>query len=88
MERTEPLIGRKDLILVTGAAGFIGARVVTNLLERGFTRIRCLTRRAPAPDRQARSVSGGDDDGRLEVFHGNLLSREDCASVVKDVKVV
>src|SRR5215475_15729202 len=35
-----------DLVLVTGANGFIGSRVVETLLRRGFRNIRCLVRSA------------------------------------------
>ena len=34
------IIGPDDRILVTGAAGFIGARVVEDLLDRGFRLLR------------------------------------------------
>ena len=38
------IIGRDDPILVTGAAGFIGSRVVEQLLQRGFRNIRAFVR--------------------------------------------
>ena len=38
------IINKSDLVLITGANGFIGSKVVEILLEYGFTRLRCLVR--------------------------------------------
>jgi thioester reductase-like protein len=38
------IIGPDDLLLVTGANGFTGSRVVKTLLEYGFQHIRCFVR--------------------------------------------
>ena len=38
------IIGKDDLILVTGATGFIGSRLVRHLLDRGFRNLRCFVR--------------------------------------------
>ena len=49
-ERVEPrrqltsLIGPHDPILITGATGFIGSRVIQNLINRGFQNLRCVAR--------------------------------------------
>jgi nucleoside-diphosphate-sugar epimerase len=80
------IIGPADTILVTGAAGFIGSRLVANLLERGFRNVRCFAR--PSGD-VARLEAIADRHGaRLDVVRGNLLSREDCATATRDVAVV
>jgi Nucleoside-diphosphate-sugar epimerases len=83
--RMETLAGPDDLILITGGSGFIGRKVVENLQGRGFRRIRCLTR-----SRIDSSLNGNSANGRgeLEVRHGNLLSREDCARAVQGAAVV
>lgn len=78
---TDKFIADKDeIILVTGAAGFIGSRVVENLVQRGFLRIRCFGRSA-----KAKKVVG---QSHIEWMRGNLLSKDDCAEAVKDVSVV
>ena len=38
------IIDPTDPVLVTGANGFIGARVAATLLQRGFQKVRCLVR--------------------------------------------
>ena len=86
-DEKESIIDPNDLILVTGATGFIGSRVIENLLERGFTRIRCFAR-ASAKASQLLALDSHYDSSGLEVFQGNLLSREDCTAATKDVSVV
>jgi nucleoside-diphosphate-sugar epimerase len=81
------IIGADELILVTGATGFIGSRVVECLLDLGFRNLRCFARpyskmaRVEALSRLRRGV-------RVEVVTGNLLSREDCIAATKDVAVL
>ncbi len=78
----EFIIGWDDPILVTGATGFIGSRVVQWLLDRGFRNIRCLTR----------SMEGlatvGDVGRTIHIVRGNLLSREKCIEATQNVSVV
>jgi len=80
------LIGPDDPILVTGGAGFIGRRVVANLLERGFRNLRCFTRRSGEPVQSAMAFNRESEVP--EIIHGNLLSREDCQAATRNVKVV
>jgi nucleoside-diphosphate-sugar epimerase len=82
------IVGAGDRILVTGATGFIGARVVGALLDRGFHNVACfarpssdLTRIEAITKRYPRSV-------RPDILKGNLLSREDCEAACRDVAVV
>lgn len=68
-------------IVVTGAAGFVGRRVVARLRDRGCEKIVCL----------ARTPQGFEIDpneSRVEVFRGNLLSRDDCRSLIRSGDVV
>lgn len=81
------IIGPDDLILITGATGFIGASVVENLLDRGFRRLRCFAR--PSSDTaRIRAAEGRHDGAQVEVLSGNLLSREDCSAATKDATVI
>ncbi len=47
------IIGSDDLILVTGATGFIGSRLVETLLELGFRNLRCFARPSKKQERLA-----------------------------------
>jgi len=76
----DSIVGQDDRILVTGATGFIGSKLVANLLDRGFRNLRCFTRPSSASSRVA--------VGRVEIMTGNLLAREDCIAATKDVAVI
>ena len=57
MDHGRNIIGADDLILITGASGFIGSRVVQNLLDRGFRNLRCLIRQ-PGKAAELRAIVG------------------------------
>jgi nucleoside-diphosphate-sugar epimerase len=82
------IVGPEDPVLITGATGFIGLRLVERLLAQGFRNLRCFAR--PSSDATKLEVlSNAKGAGaRLQVFKGNLLSREDCANATKDVRVI
>jgi len=84
-ECAEFAIGKDDLVLVTGATGFIGKRLVRTLLGRGFRNLRCFAR--PSSDVGALFEDSGEGSS-VEVFTGNLLSREDCLAATKGAKVI
>ncbi len=89
--RMEPdafIIRQDDLILVTGATGFIGSRLVENLLDRGFRNIRCFARPHSEMAKVETLVSRHRDGARVEVVNGNLLSLEDCKAATAGVKVI
>src|SRR5271157_416407 len=87
-ERDALMIGPDDLILVTGAAGFIGSRLVNSLLDLGFRNLRCFVRPSSEVTR-VEALSGCRGDGaRVEVLEGNLLSREDCAAATRGAAVI
>src|SRR5438445_1086033 len=87
IERDAFIIGPDDPILVTGATGFIGSRVVESLLDRGFRNLRCFARPSSKVAR-LEALAGHRQGTRIEVIKGNLLSREDCAAATKDVAVI
>ncbi len=74
-------------VLVTGAAGFIGSRVVAALLRLGFERVLCCVRpssdlgllRAEIPKEQA---------NRCQILEANLLSLGQCRRVAAEVELV
>lgn len=82
------IIASGDLILVTGATGFVGSRVVENLLDRGFRNVRCFTR----PSSRAAKIEAASGPkhrrGGVQMFCGNLLSREDCIAATQGVVLV
>lgn len=77
-----------DTILVTGATGFIGSRVVFSLLDMGFRRIRCLVRPASNLTKLKEAIDSQDGFTRVEIFTGNLLSPEDCSILAKDAVLI
>lgn len=88
MEQSDMIIGLDDPILVTGATGFIGVRLVENLLDRGFRRLRCFARPSSSMaklEALAEKYLGRAD---VEIVKGNLLRREDCLPAAKDIAVI
>ena len=81
-------VGPDDPILVTGATGFIGSRVIQALLDRGFRNIRCFARVSSDVARIQAVIGSRPDGARIEVLKGNLLSREDCSAATKDVALI
>lgn len=88
MERDDFIVGRDDLLLVTGATGFIGSRVVRSLLDRGFSNLRCFARASSRKARVEALSSHCKGGARVEVFTGNLLSPQDCLAATRDVAVI
>src|SRR5437879_1305047 len=87
MERDDFIIGPDDPILITGATGFIGSRLIESLLDRGFRNLRCFARPSSEVAR-VEAIAGRRGGARIEWVKGNLLSREDCAAATKDVAVI
>lgn len=87
-EADDYIIGRDELVLVTGAGGFIGSRLVQTLLDLGLTNIRCLARPSSNRDRTDTLSRISHDEARIEVIKGNLLSREDCAAAANKATVI
>jgi len=77
-----------DPILITGGAGFIGARLLDLLLEYGFMNLRCFTRPGTEMTRVNAVVNRFGDGTRVTMLKGNLLSQEDCLAATRDVAVI
>ena len=58
----------RNLILVTDASGYIGGRLVPQLVAKGYP-VRCLAR-------DPRKVSGRGWGNEVEVIAGDVLDRE------------
>jgi nucleoside-diphosphate-sugar epimerase len=81
------IAGPNDVILITGANGFIGPRVVLSLLNLGFRNLRCFVR--PTSDlRKLEALQKAGTDARIEVMRGNLLSLNECIAATKDAAIV
>lgn len=85
---TDTVIQRTDRILVTGASGFIGAKVVEVLLERGYANVRCMTRSSSVMDRLDAVLHRFSRPAGVEVVVGDLTSPNDCLRVAEGVAVV
>jgi nucleoside-diphosphate-sugar epimerase len=82
------IITPDEPILITGAAGFIGPRVVESLLNHGFRNLRCLMRPGGDSAKLAKYADQIGGTARVEIVRGNLLSREDCLRATQGVAVI
>ncbi len=73
-----PAVEPGSLVLVTGASGYVGGRLVGELLDAGY-RVRCVVR-TPA------KVAGAPWADRVEVVRGDVL--EDVAAAMTGVAAV
>jgi nucleoside-diphosphate-sugar epimerase len=81
------IVSQEDLILVTGSNGFIGSKVVEQLLEYGFANLRCFVRPSSrlAGLRELLSRFPGRD---VELVTGNLTSADDCQKAAGGVSII
>jgi nucleoside-diphosphate-sugar epimerase len=82
------IAARGDRILITGAAGFIGARVVQNLLDRGYRNLVCFVRPTSDVDVIETIMQNRPADARVEILKGNLLSRKDCEAACEGAAII
>lgn len=86
-DRNGYIVNPEETILVTGANGFVGKRVVHTLLSYGFKNVRCLTR-PTSNSKNLEAAIEGFDSKNVEILKGNLLSRDACRIASKGVSVV
>jgi nucleoside-diphosphate-sugar epimerase len=80
------IVTTSERILITGANGFIGTHVLRVLLERGFSRIRCLVRSSKnGSELESLSLKY---QGQVDILKGNLQSRTDCMKACDGVAVI
>jgi len=84
----ERIVDSDAPILVTGAAGFIGTRVVGGLLGRGYRNVRCLARSTGNLARLKEVIQNFGEDAHAKIIIGNLLSRKDCTLLAKDAALI
>jgi nucleoside-diphosphate-sugar epimerase len=87
VDLADKIVGYDDRIFVTGSNGFIGSKVVEALIKYGFKNLRCFVR--PSSNLvELNKVIKQFHDVQIDVFEGNLLSRDDCRQATKDVSVI
>jgi len=72
-------MAESKLILVTGATGYVGGRLVPRLVEAGY-RVRCMSR---DPER----LKGRSWREQVEVVQGDALDKESVAAAMQGVSV-
>jgi nucleoside-diphosphate-sugar epimerase len=82
------MIGPEDAVLVTGASGFIGERVIESLLAHGFRNLRCSVRPSANTAKLQSIIRRCTETARIELDIGNLLSREHCLAATRGVVVI
>jgi nucleoside-diphosphate-sugar epimerase len=81
------IINDSDRVLVTGANGFLGSKVVETLLARGFTNVCCFVR--PSSNLTSlQRVLESFPAARVEFVSGNLLSLAHCHRAVKGASII
>ncbi|MCK5218498.1 NAD(P)-dependent oxidoreductase [bacterium] len=81
------IVNPAETILVTGANGFIGSRVVRTLLSYGFKNVRCFVRPTSNSSKLETAVNDFSLEN-IEIVKGNLLSRNDCVKAARGVSVI
>ena len=84
MTGTPQIVGADDLVLITGASGFIGARLVERLVARGLRNLRCFARPSSNTSRLEAAVAAvrKEHGARVELMAGTCCpettAREPC----------
>ena len=84
----DSILSSDSPILVTGSAGFIGAKVVETLLRQGFTNLRCFVRPTSRLERLRQVLDAASSSADVQIVTGDLVSRDDCRRAAERVEVV
>jgi nucleoside-diphosphate-sugar epimerase len=82
------VVASSDRLLITGANGFIGVRVVDTLLEYGFTDLFCFVRPSSRLGRLQEVLARHQAGKSVTLIQGDLLSRDDCGRAAEGVSVI
>src|SRR5437870_9467392 len=85
---SESIISTLDPILITGSNGFVGTKVIQNLLGCGFSNLRCFVRPFSRLDRLQEVLDRHEAGKNVELFVGDLLSPDDCQKAVEGVSII
>ena len=87
MKECDLIISHEDPILITGANGFVGSKVVQTLLAQGFNNLRCFVR--PSGDlSKLNKLIKLYPSIKIDIIYGNLASPDDCIIAARDAAVV
>lgn len=86
--RQNYIVPPTGLVLVTGASGFIGVKVVDTLLAYGYRNIRCFVRPSSRLDRLHHVIRAHSAAGSVELIAGDVVSRDDCSRAADGVSVI
>jgi nucleoside-diphosphate-sugar epimerase len=87
MMENDIIIKHNDRILITGASGFIGPKLIEKLLEYGFNKLICFVR--PSSDvTKLDIIVHKYRDLDLQIIRGNLLVPDDCKRATDGVAIV
>jgi len=87
MDPIEYIVKPEETILVTGANGFVGSKVVRTLLSYGFKCVRCLTR-PTSNSKNLEAIIKEFGRKKVEIVKGNLLSPDDCMSAAQGISII
>lgn len=87
MREKDFIINPDDLILVTGAKGFIGLKVVQALISYGFTKLRCFVRTSTNMNLLNKIIDINKNID-IEIIKGDLISMHDCEKATDNVSVI
>ena len=88
MMSKELIANYDDPILITGANGFIGSKVVETLLSYGFKNLRCFVRPSSNLNSLNKILSAYKEKTKIEIIKGNLLSRDDCTKATQGINLI